>query len=301
VTGPPPNPLVVAPEHEDAQPAGWEGAGVASSWADLHAAATAADPDAAEVAYTAAGAGLATLGAVVSPLDALFEAGLGWVVEHVWWLHEPLDALAGDPTQITAQARTWNNVAGELDAVARDHRGAAALPEWAGAASDAYRGAVDRFAGALERAALDAADLAGLILTTGAHVGTVRALVRDAIVAWVSDVAQYLVLMGVAALVTAGGAVGAAAIHVIVSALELAEAIARRIRQLLAALEAAGGTAQQLGAAVEQTAAAVRAAVPTLRAVDAAAEELRLGWSVESGKQATKAEQEQRGWGAAPA
>src|SRR5690606_16197779 len=155
-----PNPLVAQPVDEDAQP-----------WDDL-----------------AGAGGLDTLGAITDPLDSLLTAGVGWLIEHVWFLHEPLDALAGDPAQITAQARTWHNVGRELGAVARDHRAAAAaLGAWEGAAGDGYRAAVDGFTGALERAGRDAGTLADLVLTTGAQVGTVRAAVRDAIAGFVAD------------------------------------------------------------------------------------------------------------------
>jgi hypothetical protein len=301
VTGQPgADPLVVAPENEDAQPLDWEGAGVASSWSDLNAAVTADHVDPAEVAFTAAGAGLDTLGAVVSPLDSLLAGGVGWLIEHVWFLHEPLDALAGDPTQITAQARTWHNVGVELGAVAQDHRGAAAaLGGWEGPAGEAYRGAVDRFSGALERAGRDATELADLILTTGAQVGTVRALVRDWIAEWVGEALQYAVVVGVAALVSAGGALGVGAVRLIVSALELAGTIVRQVRRLLDALTLAGGAAARISGAIQQSATAVRAAMPTLAAADRAAGDMRVGWAVEYGKQDTKAEQQQRTWGPA--
>jgi hypothetical protein len=295
--------LVVEPENEDAQPLdNLEGAGVASSWADLNAAVSAEHVDPVQVAYTAAGAGLDTLGLIDDPLDDLLAAGVGWIIEHVWFLHEPLDALAGDPTQITAQARTWHNVGGRLVAVAQDHRrAAAALGTWEGPAGDGYRGAADRFAGALEQAGRDAAQLADLILTTGAPVGTVRALVRDWIADWVGGAIRDVVVYGVAALLTAGGALGFGALQLVLRALDLADTIARQIRKLLDALTLAGGTAAQISGAIQQTAAAVRAATPTLKEVDRVAEDLRAGWVVENGKQLTAAEQQQRTWGPAPA
>lgn len=298
-----PNPLVVAPEHEDARPPDWEGAGVASSWADLNAALAAERVDAAQVAVTAAGAGLDTLDAVLFPFDALVEAGLGWLIEHVWWLHEPLDALAGDPTQITAQARTWHDVAGELGRVAVGHRASVdALGGWEGAARDAYRTAVDAYGRALEAAARAATGLADLLVGTGAQVAAVRALVRDAIAEFLSDAVQFLAVMAVAAAVTAGGALGAATLRVMVAAAELATQISGRIARLLDALTAAGGTAAQLADAVRETVAQVRAAVPPLRAASIAvldrAEELRADELIEAGKQITAAEQNQRAWGA---
>jgi hypothetical protein len=297
------NPLVVAPENEDAQPLdNFEGGGVVSSWADLDAAISADNVDPLQVAYTAAGAGLDTLGAIVEPLNSLASAGMGWLIEHVWFLHEPLDALAGDPTQITAQAQTCHTGGGELAAVAQDHRAsAAALSAWEGMAGDGYRGAVDRFSGALDGAAQNATQLADLILTTGAQVGTMRALIRDQIAEWLGKAIQYAVMWGVAALISAGGALGVGALQLIASAIQLADTIAGQVRKLLDAMTLAGGMAAQVSGAIQQTATAVKAAMPTLKAIDKAAEEAKLARPVELGKQLTAAEQGQRTWGAAPA
>jgi hypothetical protein len=293
------NPLVVLPENEDAQPLdSFEGGGFVSSWADLNAALSAEQVDPLQVVYTAAGAGLDTLGAIENPLDSLLSAGVGWLIEHLWFLHEPLDALAGDPTQITAQAQTWHKVGGELGAVAQDHRAAAAaVSAWEGMAGDGYRAAVDRFGGALEQAGRDATQLADLILTTGAQVGTVRALVRDQIAGFLSEVIQTVVYTGVAALVTAGGALGVGAMRLILRAIDLAESIWRTIRRLLDDMTLAGGVAAQLSGAIQQTADAVRAAMPTVKDINKAADELQAGAVIETGKQFTGAEQQQRGWG----
>jgi hypothetical protein len=293
------NPLVVLPENEDAQPLdSFEGGGFVSSWADLNSALSAEQVDPLQVVYTAAGAGLDTLGAIENPLDSLLSAGVGWLIEHLWFLHEPLDALAGDPTQITAQAQTWHKVGAELGAVAQDHRAAAAaISGWEGMAGDGYRGAVDRFGGALEQAGRDATQLADLILTTGAQVGTVRALVRDQIAGFLSELIQTVFAMGVAALVTAGGAVGVGAMRLILRAIDLAESIWRTIRRLLDDMTLAGGVAAQLSGAIQQTADAVRAAMPTVKDINKAADQMQAGAVIETGKQFTGAEQQQRGWG----
>jgi hypothetical protein len=293
------NPLVVLPENEYAQPFdSFEGGGFVSSWADLNAALSAEQVDPLQVVYTAAGAGLDTLGAIENPLDSLLSAGVGWLIEHLWFLHEPLDALAGDPTQITAQAQTWHKVGGELGAVAQDHRAAAAaISAWEGMAGDGYRGAVDRFGGALEQAGRDATQLADLILTTGAQVGTVRALVRDQIAGFLSEVIQTAIYLGAAALVTAGGALGVGAVRLIIRAIDLAESIWRTIRRLLDDMTLAGGVAAQLSGAIQQTADAVRAAMPTVKDINKAADEVQADAVIETGKQLTGAEQQQRGWG----
>jgi len=54
--------------------------------------------------------GLGALGAVMDPFQAIFAAGVGWLMEHVDCLREPLDWLCGDPKEIEGHAhepRTW--------------------------------------------------------------------------------------------------------------------------------------------------------------------------------------------------
>ncbi len=107
-------------------PSTWEGAGVVSSYADLSDALTADRVDPLQVAFAAAGAGIDTLGVVVNPLDSLFAAGIGWLIEHVDFLSDPLDALAGDPAAVLEQARAWQAMSAELGATAIGYRHAAA-------------------------------------------------------------------------------------------------------------------------------------------------------------------------------
>lgn len=276
-----------------------EGAGVLSSWADLAAALTAERVDPYQVGFAAAGAGLDTLGAVLHPFDALMQAGLGWLLEHVAFLREPLDALAGDPDAVLAQARHWDRVAGELRAAASGYRGAE-VPGWDGAAAAGYRRATEDLAQALGAGAEQADLLSRLILATGAAVGTVRALIRDAVADFVAAVVQYLLAAGTLAFLTAGGSLGGLVVAVVVRALEVAQHIARRVQQLLDALVAAGGAAGRIGAAIRRTGEQIREAEPALRA---SAEALHRGAEaspapviIETGKQLTDATQVRDSW-----
>ena len=54
--------------------------------------------------------GLSAVGAVMDPFQAIFAAGVGWLMEHVSILREPLDWLAGDPKEIEGHAATWRNI-----------------------------------------------------------------------------------------------------------------------------------------------------------------------------------------------
>lgn len=281
MTGPSRDSLVVEPADEDAEPLdSWEGAGLVSSVADLNSAF--AEGDGFSVAAAAAGVGLDALGFVVDPLGALAQAGVGWVIEHVWFLHEPLDALAGDPTRIVAAARTWHNVAVQLDAVAAAHRSsAAALPGWDGEAADAYRASVERYAHRLGSVGECAEVLSQLVLATGALIGTERALIRDWIAEFVVLVVEIFALGVVLAFLSAGGSLAAVAAWVVERALALSSGIARQVARLLDVLDEAGGHAAQLATAMR--------AVPEIQvraqAWGEVADDLGLPRSVELTKQ----------------
>jgi len=235
-----------------------EGAGVVSSWADVADAVGKPAPESTEIAWAAAAAGLDTLGAIADPFGALMSSSIGWLIEHVWFLREPLDALAGDPLQVTAHAQTWSNIAGELRAVAADHT-AAQVTGWAGPAGEAHRGAVGRYTGAVVDVAATADRLAQLVLSTGAAVGTVRALVRDLIADFLIWVARTALAALAAATVTLAGSTAAAITAVALEAYRLARTIAERISALLDALSDAATTAGALVAGMRHTAADARA------------------------------------------
>ncbi|MDN5749188.1 MAG: PPE domain-containing protein [Pseudonocardia sp.] len=279
-----------------------EGAGAASSWDDLNSAWASPHPDMLQIAFATAGAGLDSLDAVMDPVGALGTAGIGWLIEHVAFLREPLDALAGDPAQITAQAQTWHNVATELAAVAGRYRGAAAsaAADWEGAGSDAYTAAVADYTARLDDAAGRAERLSSVILLSGAGVGTVRSLIRDWIADLVWEFVCAVVVLGLAAFVTFGGSLAAGTVGMIVRAIDLANDIARRISELLDTLSDAGQTVKQLVDAMRDTVAQARAAAPGLRAsaqdLRAAAESVRADKIIETGKQITGAGQSRLGW-----
>lgn len=223
-----------------------EGAGVVSSWVDLGKAVDARDAD--EIAWTAAGAALDTLGTAMDPLGGLAGAGVGWLIEHVWFLHEPLDALAGDPIRIKDEAGTWEAVATRLTEIAALQVDALdGVADWEGAAAESYREATHAFAFGLDRAA-DLADVAASeILASGADVAIIRALIRDQIAGFVGDVVAGALAAGVTAVVTGGGSFAAFVLWTVRGAVETAAGHARAVSALLGRLDAAaarlGGTA----------------------------------------------------------
>ena len=62
--------------------------------------------DWASVALGAAGTALDALSMALDPFGAILAAGVGWLMEHVGPLKEALDALAGNPDEISAHSET---------------------------------------------------------------------------------------------------------------------------------------------------------------------------------------------------
>jgi len=256
-----------------------DGARVLSSWVDLDDAVDADHADRGQVAFAAAAAGLDSLAVVMDPVGELAAAGVGWLIEHVWFLREPLDALAGDPDQIRAQARRWYEASDALHAVARDHRRATAVVTgWDGAAAHRYRGTVGEHAHRLHLAADAAETVSDEVLTSGAAVGTVRALIRDVIADFVGGLTKKALLALATTPASAGGSLLAFCAAAAAEAVQLADDITRRLDDLLRLL---GISAARLETALKRM-------------------QLVREGTVEAGKQFGQARQEHRSWTDAP-
>lgn len=235
-----------------------EGSGIVSSYHDLGAALE--DQDGAGVAWAAAAAGLDTLGFVADPFGALGSALAGWAIEHLWFLREPLDALAGDPDEIAAVARSRQELARELTAAAAALRATAAdaCGAWQGTACDGFADTAGEGAAAAARAAEQSMLVADLVLRTGATVGAERAILRDA----VADFLASLVSAGVLSLITSGAAAPLTVTNAVLDAVQLGHRLSDRVTALIEALRRAAGVA-------EEAERVLRAALPQLdRAVE---------------------------------
>ncbi|MEU4220755.1 hypothetical protein [Actinoplanes sp. NPDC026623] len=127
--------------------------------------------------------GLSALGAIMDPFQAIFAAGVGWLMEHVDCLREPLDWLAGDPKEIEGHVATWRNLQGRTYEAAEYFAGQvrSTTARWGSEAAAAYRAKASEMAdGAL--ALGEVADaMAEATLIAGSVVGVVRNTVRDLI------------------------------------------------------------------------------------------------------------------------
>jgi hypothetical protein len=139
------------------------------------------------------GAGPDGLALVSDPVGALVQYGVSWLIEHVRPLSRALDWLAGDRAAIVAQAQTWRNVAASVRAESAAVRRAvrADLPDWSGAAAEAYRRWVAARGGSLAALGSAADVMAAVVQGAGALIGTVRVMVRDAVATVVSRLVVY--------------------------------------------------------------------------------------------------------------
>src|SRR5262245_24299044 len=82
------------------------GAGIVDSYAGLVSAITSDAESEGEkvcdVALSAVGVVTDTIGFAIDPLGSVLTAGVGWLLEHISFLREPLDALLGNPDEINA-------------------------------------------------------------------------------------------------------------------------------------------------------------------------------------------------------
>ncbi|GAY11034.1 hypothetical protein [Pseudonocardia sp. N23] len=190
--------------------------------------------DATSIAVKGVIAGIDALGVLTDPFGSLTSAGVGWAIEHISFLREPLDALAGDPDAIKAHAKTWANVSKHLKVVAGD--GAAALDGvsgWEGAAADAYRARAREWTSAIAAAGVEAARLANETMDTAASQATVRSIIRDAIADFVGGLIGPLLAAAAASVVTVGTSLVAFVAMVVAKAITLARRFAHLIEKLL--------------------------------------------------------------------
>ena len=273
----------------------WDGAGVFSSASDLHEAWS-ADPDPLALTSSAVGFGLDALRFLADPFGEGAQAGVGWLLEHVGFLRELLDDLAGDPAQIVARSTDWRTGAATLRAEAAAVARATPGPGvWSGAAGDAARAGTAGQAVALDALAVNCGEVADLLVRTGAMIGVERSLVRDAIAEFVVWLIRWLAATLVATLLTAGAAMAAMVPATVIEATSLAARLLDRLVQVADLTRELARRAGDIAADIERfteqwgVPAARRVLEPFTSAGVNRATHLGLDAVVESGKETAKA------------
>ncbi|MGW4395025.1 PPE domain-containing protein [Amycolatopsis nivea] len=204
--------------------------------------------------------GLDLLGAAMDPLGSLAAAGVGWLIEHISFLKEGLDKLAGNPEAVTAKATTWQNISKQLDESATQYQQAAAKvkPDFQGQGGSAYQTTAAGYVATLKGASAQAKGTSVGMTIAAALVGTERGIIRDMISSFVGE----LIIKGLAALAsswcTFGGTVAAFIADTVVEGGILAEKISGRIAKVVEQLEKLAQKAGKAKGAIEDAANALR-------------------------------------------
>ncbi|WIM96978.1 hypothetical protein ACTOB_000460 [Actinoplanes oblitus] len=127
--------------------------------------------------------GLSALGAVIDPFQAVFAAGVGWLMEHLELLRQPLDWLAGDPKEIEGHATTWREMRIRTYKTVEFFAGQVAsnTASWEAEAITTYRAKAAGMADAVLALGEVAGAMSEATLIAGSIVGVVRNTVRDLI------------------------------------------------------------------------------------------------------------------------
>jgi uncharacterized protein YukE len=224
-----PNPLVTPEDHS---PSAYAGVGILDL--TIQCINAIASGDWIEVGIGASSTTLDSLSLIEAPAATLAGYGVGWLIEHVNALSEPLDWLAGDHDAISAHARTWGNIADAVSAVRQDYADAVAgdLPTWRGAAADAYRSRAADTCHLLEALAI-AADGIQVAITLGGKVvadvrDKIQQIIADAVSAVLSWAAELAYTGGLAAPVVAEQAT----VFIAKSAVKISELVMKLLRSI---------------------------------------------------------------------
>ena len=184
------NPLIVAPESGD-----WaSGGGLLEDGKSFVGDLSADSVDPLSTTLDGVTGALDILGLVTDPLGGFFQAGVGWIIEHVGFLREPFDALLGDPAQITAVAATWLKISESLkDTATKVGDEVSSVSSWQGDAANAYRKTAGGYQEMLTGGELAAGTIAGLVTAAGMLIGATRDWVLKTISSFVERVVIYII------------------------------------------------------------------------------------------------------------
>jgi uncharacterized protein YukE len=225
---------------------GYEGAGIFESASGLVDGI--AHGDWLGAGGNAVATGLSLIGAVMDPLQAVFAAGVGWLMEHVSFLREPLDKLMGDPHAIDGHAQSWRNIEQRIyDAVDffvdQVNKSTAA---WAAQSAEAYRRRARDHAQSVQALGKIAGGMSTATTIVGAMVGVMRNTIRDIVAevvgACISKAIQAVTVVLIPKVV--------AEVAILVS--KTSAKILNLLKSLFAAIKRMGALTKQMGHIIEE-------------------------------------------------
>lgn len=225
-------------------------------WSDI------SDGSEVDAVFDIGGTAIDVLSAVIDPLGGVIGCAVGWAFDHISFLREPVDLLAGDAGSIEASAQTWANVATAMVGARDDYTTALnslSADKWTGCARDAYQQNAEGIIGSLGGASA-AATIEGVIITA---TGELCAAFRGMIIDWISEFVEKMAIRGLIALAnstwTFGGALAAWVIDLEAEGALLAAKIEDQIAklmgkaaQILRKIGADGGKLEQIAKKLEK-------------------------------------------------
>lgn len=195
------------------KPDTFAGAGPAESFFQtIDSLGRAGEGDFAEIGMNAAALGLDVLGAIMDPVGALATAGIGWLIEHLSFLREPLDWLAGNGDKIKAAVETWNQVATDLHGIGeqQDKAVKSELPCWEqGTAAEKFRQSQGELVQEIEAVSGTCFFVASEIAKAGTITAAIRGMIRDLIALFIWEVIRNAVIALASSVVSLGSSIAA--------------------------------------------------------------------------------------------
>ncbi|MFJ5991240.1 hypothetical protein [Lentzea sp. NPDC092896] len=165
-----------------------------------------------EFGMNAAALALDGLGMWMDPLGSLATAGIGWLIEHLSFLREPLDWLAGNGDKIKAAVTTWNQVAADLHEIGdqQDRAVKSELPCWEqGTTAEKFRQSQGELAAEIAAVSKTCTFVASEIAKAGTITAAIRGMIRDLIALFVWEVIRNAVIALASSWVSLGSSLAA--------------------------------------------------------------------------------------------
>lgn len=196
-----------------AHPDNVAGGGVAESvMQTIDSAGRLSEGDFAEFGMNLAATGLDGLGMWMDPVGSLATAGIGWLIEHLSFLREPLDWLAGNGDKIKAAVVTWNQVAADLHNIGeqQDKAVKSELPCWEqGTAAEKFRQSQGELAAEIAMVSKMSTFVASEIASAGTITAAIRGMIRDLIALFIWEVIRNAVIALASSWVSLGSSLAA--------------------------------------------------------------------------------------------
>lgn len=186
-----------------------------------------------EYAINGTVAALDLLAFAANPLKELVMAGVGFLIEHVDFLSEPLEWVAGDPAAINATKDTWQNIAQTMDQAGEDLKSElASLSEWEGPTATAYRSLLSDFGDAIKAGGTASEVMGYYMMVMGIWTAVTRGLLLELICDFVSRAIIYALSALASSWITLGGSFAAMVAGIVADAMSVFAKISQHISKL---------------------------------------------------------------------